>query len=203
MEILTQPKKQSYYLIALFLILIILVLFWWNKTISKSKSPKVSENNDAKIEVTQMKPLPKGVMKLASDKTNYSIGEKIIVTVSADSAGEKVVAFDANISKSDKFKFVSVKSLLPDFITFRATDNYIIGSQNLESTKETILKNQPIAEVVFEALQEGSEKIVLEFEPFSTKDSSLQNGQTNPQDILGSVEGASISISKNTNSKNR
>ena len=194
MEILTQPKRQGYYVLGLIFLLLLVAFFWWNKSRSLSPSPMTDGEQIEQVEVTQVRPLPKGTMKLTTDKKSYQSGEQVILTISANTAGESIVGYDAVITTDDKVKMSSVKSLLPDFTTFRIVGTSLVGAQNLDSKIKTILKDQPIAEAIFVAEKPGELTFGLEFEPFSTKDSSLQNDQPKPEDVLGAVECAKITI---------
>ncbi len=177
-------KKVTFALIAgFFLILIILTVLFpqvrqliTNENQSGSKSNKT--NQDPKLSSITIK----------TDKNSYAVNENIVVTISANSSGQVIQAFDLIMSYDPQFTTLGKqrKNFRDDFYYFgtHTPKQVRIAAVQKESTSQDIVfENEPLIELQFKAVKAGKATFSMDVTPETTFDSNLLNKEN--KDILG------------------
>lgn len=198
-----QSNKIILILLALIVIFGAVLFFLNNRSPQQNLSdttPAAAVNNSEvanQMQRNQAKADLKGKMSL---KANSGVivpeGEEFVVTVSADSMGDQVTAYDAVIVYDrESFAYISSNNLLDKF-EINAVDKeaglMLTGYKSLAEEEPVVFDNTNLAEVTFMAKKAGTSPLKLMFARGKTADSNLVNEKT--QDILGSVEDITIQI---------
>lgn len=144
-------------------------------------------------------PKEKGSMTVHSSQSTVHSGESITISVSASSDGKPVVGYDVVLTYDEKLvRYVSAKSLVSDFelLPGKATPGRVPLTviKSLSSQTPTVLTNTPVIQAEFTTLANGAAFFNLEFTPGSTTDSNLITEDAASRDILGSVQGTTVTI---------
>ncbi len=137
-------------------------------------------------------------MKLTTNKDSYSISEKVLVTISANSEGQAVRAFDALFVFDPEYVSLTTqrKPLLPDFMyyynAFSESSVQISAVQQGKDLSDQIFKDTSLFQFELTIKKVGSTTLGLSFDKQSTDESNLLNSES--VDMLSTVKGAKIEI---------
>lgn len=134
----------------------------------------------------------KGTLSATSRSSTAKVGESVVMTVTASSDSQPVSGYDIVITYNPAvLTFASAKSTQNDFSLLGVQKSEgkvtLIGSKKLSSTQSVVLSNTSLAELTFTAKSAGKGSVALQFSPGSSTDTNLWNGDSKPQDVLGSA----------------
>ena len=186
--------------ISLSLIFVILALFlFWQK---KQKSQSLSQTETKTNLSPSSTPIPqkeKGVLTLKTkdNQTIVSQNTPFTIYIYAHSDNQSITGYDVVLNYNQEIvQFIDHKNLQSDFQIFVKQNKnqlMITGVKKLTSNNPTIFADSPLIELTFQPKKTGSVTFSFDFTPQSKKDSNLINEKT--EEILGKVEGVSLSIS--------
>src|SRR3989344_600828 len=189
-----QNKTIWRYVVLLFIATIAILLVYLVVQLSRRAS-LVKES--AQNQQTQDQELV-GKMGLisATGKNGFSVGETVVVTVTADSASIPVTGYDAVIMYDPAvLRFESAKSLLDTFDFFATPKEGAIsltGGLKISPNNPQQISDSVLANISLTALKNGNANFDFFFHRGETVDSNLLSDKT--KDILGEVSTVQIVV---------
>lgn len=136
-------------------------------------------------------------MQIQTNKAAYSLSEKVLIKVVANSAGEVVRAFDVLIEYDPEFLSLTNKKspALSDFTYYGSNSAKLLqvsAVQKPESKTQQVFADTSLFELEFTPKKAGKTSFKIVFVPNSTTESNLINEKSN--DILTTASGTEIEI---------
>lgn len=190
-----QHKKMLYLLIVLLLLgfavlLLILRSFKVATTDRASVTPSAGSVTSPKN--------GKLVLQSKSGKTSFKVGELIVLTVLASSDNKNIAGYDVLLNYKEGVDFYNHLSLIDSFQAIpKNLQNTlsITGFKTPGSQRTFVFNNSPIVDVSFLSKKTGTYQFTLEYVSNSTRESNLMTEESKTQDILGSVENLTVTVS--------
>lgn len=169
--------------------------------IMRPKAPVQQPPAEGAVTVTEAPAQPVGKGKLmlqTAAGASAKVGVPLTLTLVADSDNQSVAGYDIVLKYDPEVvMYNSNKSLIDDFdVVSRKEDKTVtlIGFKKLSATTPQVFANTNVMEITFTPTKAGTASFEIEFVPNATTDSNLMIESAQPTDILGSVEGANITV---------
>lgn len=182
-------KVVIYLLIGFFVVFVGSGAMLMSDTKSAANKKSVVNNSTIKQQVMEIPtPMPtKGSLVLSSESIQDSVGDTIILTVTADSLGENITAYDV-IVKYDPlaFDFVKGTSLDPQFQVYSFKDESQIIMTVVKTTQSkttSVFTEKPVLNLSFQAKKAGEHafSILPTYNKDSTKFVNEKTEVINPE----------------------
>lgn len=136
-------------------------------------------------------------MSITTDKDQYSLSEKIVATIKANSPNEAIAGFDTLIQFDPSFLTLSNRRppSLSNFDYYGQNSNNLISVaavQKIDSNNEQKFSDTALFQVEFTPKKAGKTTLKVLFSPNATNESNLINKQS--KDILTDVFNKEITI---------